>query len=166
MSRNSGFSGRSSGLNIAAVFVLAVMFLLIALSVVSMGVSVYGKTVEESQRNYDTRTALSYIANQARLYDADGGVREARIGGVAALALTRNINGIRWTSYIYHYDGFVREITMAREGAVVSLDSGRRIIEAEGMEVELADELIVINVIFEQKTERLIISPECGEVAR
>lgn len=124
-----------SSINTIVILILAVLFIMLAMLVITTGVSVYGSTVERAEYSYQIRTSLSYIVNQSRMYDSEGSISVSEIEGSPALKLSTEQGGIVWSTYIYYYDGYIREIPLAREGAQLHSTTGLGLIEASGLQL-------------------------------
>ncbi|MDR0425239.1 MAG: DUF4860 domain-containing protein [Clostridiales Family XIII bacterium] len=113
----------SSITDTAVVLLLIGIFVLLATGVLTLGVSVYNNTTVSASENYTHRTALSYIANQVRRGDTAGGIEVRSLDGVDALALRSEIGGTGYITYLYCYDGQLREL-FTEEGVEQELASG------------------------------------------
>ena len=93
-----------------AVFLLGAVFLFLSAGLVLLGSSVYRHVVADSQENDSIRTTLSYIANQVRRADREGGVQVGTFHGQDALLLLRDLEGIECVTYLYSWEGSLREL--------------------------------------------------------
>jgi hypothetical protein len=104
----------------------------------AIGANVYRDTAATMDENYGMRTGALYIAEKLRQNDVADGVRLDGIeGGGDALVLIENRTGEGYETWIYVYDGALREILTAR-GAAIPLESGQIIMPMEAMELERA----------------------------
>lgn len=119
------------------VFTLALfcVFAVCALMVVVLGADVYRKGTQEMQRNFDTRTSLSYLSTKLRQTDVHGSIALGELEGTPALVLTEEIDGVRYHTWIYCRDGSLQEVfTLA--GLTPTPQMGRPIMALEGLEAQ------------------------------
>lgn len=93
-------------------FVLALfcVFAISALMLVSIGASVYQKTVNNMDYNYNSRTAFSYITEKIRQNDVSGAVHAGTLKDRPALILTQEFNGELYDTCLYEYEGYLNEL--------------------------------------------------------
>lgn len=101
-------------------FILALfgVFAVSALMLVTIGADVYKNTVDDMGTNYETRTATAYITEKIRQNDSIlGGDTSASnhilvddIEGIPALKMLQNIDGTDYSTYLYLYDGYLKEL--------------------------------------------------------
>ena len=94
------------------VFVLMIfcVFAFSVFLVLMLSASTYSNMTERSQRGQNERIALSYVRTKVRNADSAGAVTLAYFNGVPALSLTEDFDGVVFLTYIYHYDGHLREL--------------------------------------------------------
>jgi hypothetical protein len=85
--------------------------------------------------NYEVRTTTSYLAEKLRQHDAAASVAVQDLDGVRALALSENAQGSTYTTYIYYYDGALRELLVAAD-ASCTLSAGQSIVTLSAFSVE------------------------------
>lgn len=97
---------------IDTLFVLAlfVIFALCALVLVSIGADVYQKTVNNMDKNYNSRTAFSYVTEKIRQNDEGGAFEVREVDGVTAVVLSKEIDGNMYHTYLYEHDGYLKEL--------------------------------------------------------
>ncbi|MCL1816734.1 MAG: DUF4860 domain-containing protein [Clostridiales bacterium] len=93
-----------------AVFLLGALFLFLSIGLVLLGGSVYRQVVAASQENDQMRTAFSYIANQVRRCDSGGNVQVGKFHNVDALLLLQEFGDIECVTYLYCWEGSLREL--------------------------------------------------------
>lgn len=129
--------GKRNSHIIDIIFALALfcVFAASALLVVLIGAKVYQSATAAMDENFDTRTSLTYIATKIRQNDAAGAVFLTELEGAPALAIEQEIDGESYRTYIYHFDGELREIfTMSEIDALVS--DGQFIMDLPGLKME------------------------------
>ena len=101
------------------VFLLALLALFAATAflVVSIGAKQYHSIADSMTANYETRTVSSYLEEKMNQND------EA-------------VNDTIYTTYIYCYDGYLREITVS-DGTTVLPGDGQKIIETKALAIDM-----------------------------
>lgn len=153
-------------------FVLALfgVFAVSALTVVTIGADVYQRTVQDMSRNYDTRTAVSYLTQKVRqadclLPDGTPGVSLSRLSGCPALVLTEDIDGEAYCTWLYLHDGFLRELCI-REGTSPGedvLSAGQKILALSSLTLaQPEDNLLTVTMTLADGSSReLSLSLHC-----
>ena len=126
--------------SIDVVFALALFctFAVSVLMVLMMGASSYRSVTDSMNENYEDRTGTGYIAEKIRHSDSRGGIAAGQFDGNDALLLTQNIDGTDYITYIYYYDGYIREL-LTENGSGMTAEAGEKVLEALGFEVETAE---------------------------
>lgn len=101
-----------------------------AILVILFGARVYKSTVDKSAENYSSRTLLSYVTEKIHQNDRAGRVSVRELDGIPALELDNSDADTPYTTYIYLYDGSVRELT-AIDGTDIQPGAGTAVLEAE-----------------------------------
>lgn len=141
---------------IALFFVFAVS----ALSVLILAADLYASTTDQLRVNDENRTALSYIAEKMRQNDVSDGIRVTSIDGVDCLAMSAVYNEVPCTTYIYEYEGMLKEL-FVNDGVTVSLKSGKDIMELSFLSiVQLNEHLYQFTALDSEGTESSLIVSE------
>lgn len=127
------------------VFVLIGAFALLSLTAVLIGGRVYRSVADRSDRNAGVRTTSAYIAGKVRAFDRKGGVAVSEEDGVSVLRLTREVDGSRYTTYIFCLDGAVREYYQREDRAFLP-ENGETIAQAEAVSFALTDGVLTVTV--------------------
>lgn len=134
--------------SIDVLFVIT-LFFVFALSVVVLtgtGASVYENIVNDMSSNYDSRTSFSYVINKVRQGDASGCISVGSFSGCDALIISEEIDNITYCTYLYYFDGYVREF-FTRQGQEFDAEYGTGIFEANGLRItEKTDTLYKIDI--------------------
>ncbi|MDL2232474.1 DUF4860 domain-containing protein [Ruminococcaceae bacterium OttesenSCG-928-L11] len=128
-------------------FVLALFgaFIVTALIVAFMGAEVYSGTVENMNRNFDTQTSLTYVSTKIRQNDVSDAVRIDSLGGVQALVLEQSVEGEVYQTWIYCYDGFLKEMFI-KQGTEIAPEFGASIMEVDSFALtELSEDLLQVS---------------------
>ena len=116
------------------VMLLFFLFALTAFILVLIGVKQYKSTANAMNYNYEVRTVTSYLREKVRQNDSD-----------AAISV-ETINDIVYNTFIYYYDGSLRELYV-QDGSSYSLDSGQMIVEIGGLDMtETTDKMITVTI--------------------
>lgn len=123
-------------------FVLALfgVFAVSALALVTIGADVYQHTVEDMSVNYESRTAVSYIMEKVRQNDTADSISLTTLEDVPALCMLSQIENETFCTYLYLYDGHLKELFM-REGASIGghvLPAGTDIMELRDLNLSYA----------------------------
>jgi len=148
--------------SIDVVFVLVLFgtFAISVLMVLMVGASSYNDVTDNMNSNYEDRTGVGYIAEKVRHFDADGGIGTGNFDGINSLILTQTIDGREYATYIYYYDGSIRELFTEKDNELPP-ESGEVIIQAAGFSAEpVSDNMIKVTCIMEDgQSPYVILSP-------
>ena len=104
-------------------FLLLLSFLLFSLLVAGTGSMVYQNGTDSLNKNYTSRMALSYLAEKLRQHDHTDGVNVRELDDIPSLVLYEEQNGTHYCTYLYFYDGALREL-FTQASNVPSADMG------------------------------------------
>ncbi len=111
------------------------VFAVSALLVLVIGANVYRSTVNTQEANAMKRTAIAYIAEKIRQNDTSGSISAGEVEGCPALILKSEYGKESYSTYIYTYNGSLRELFM-KSSAVPALIAGQEIAEISGFSVD------------------------------
>lgn len=141
----------------AAVFLLGAVFLFLSIGLVILGGSVYSQTLAASSENDELRTTFSYIANQIRRADAGGAVEAGRLAEVPALLLNQDFEGIACVTYLYYWEGSLREL-FVEKGSELGPEAGLPLIKLAALDFHLDDQgLLAIEAAFNSGGSRRML---------
>lgn len=118
-----------------AVLLVFGVFAVCVLSVLLTGAERYRALTQRDDASCAWRTAAQYLTTRVRQADTAGGVRVGAFDGgdgEDTLFLTEQIDGAAYTTRVYWYDGYVREL-FAEEGAQLDKDAGEAVVPAGGV---------------------------------
>lgn len=146
-------------------FVLALfaVFAFCALTLVILGANIYKNTISSMSRNFESRTACSYIAEKIRQNDLYDSIYIDKFEGQDALIFTKDVYGSLYGTYIYYYDGELKELFI-RIGSDIGenpLSAGATIMELDAFQPKYINEkLISITLtISDNDTKTIYVAP-------
>ena len=128
--------------DILFVLALFLVFTLSTLTLVLFGANIYQNTINSMEDNYNARTVCSYISGKFRSNDSAGDISIGSIDGQPSLILNQEINDASYSTYIYEYDGYLRELFVSDSvtlGAEV-LNAGNKLCTVDKFEVSECNE--------------------------
>jgi len=155
---------RSSSRKLDTVFVMALftLFAATAILVVLIAARQYKATAASMEQAYEERTATSFLREAVRSHDKAECISLGTFCDIEALIFEEELNGYKLITYIYYYNGYIRELTTT-EGAVVSPDSGTALIEADDISITLEDSVLSVVYTDTKHTDHtLYITLHCG----
>ena len=123
-------------LGLLCLTVLALCLLLVLLTAASL----YRNLVDRGEDSYVRRTALQYLTT--RVHQAER-VEVGDLEGCEALILEETVEGEVYTTWVYCYDGWLRELC-AVPGASLPPKAGETILEAETFDLQREDSLLTV----------------------
>lgn len=131
------------GFRTVVVFCLAGLYFVLAIGVTVLGSSIYRSVAVAADENSTHRAALSYVVNQVRRSGKDT-VALGEFEGVPALCLSETTpEGYVYLTYIYCYEGYLRELYTEADSGLLPAD-GTALIELEKLEFSLTGELVSV----------------------
>lgn len=157
-------------------FVLALfgVFTVSALVLVTIGAGVYRHTVDDMGNNYEARTSIAYITEKVRQNDnllsgsgsyGEESVSVSALAGQPALMLTQDVNGEIYCTYLYLYNGYLKELFM-KSGSYLgedTLDAGQNIMELSDLILDqVSDNLLSIQLVTPTgESHQILVSTHC-----
>lgn len=106
---------RSQSLQTLCVLLIFCLFTISSLFLVLIGANVYQGVSRKMSDNNQIRATLSYVANKIRTGDEAGSVITETRGDVDALIITAVYDGDAYHTYLYWYDGALKEQFLGSE---------------------------------------------------
>ena len=118
-------------------FPLALFFALAASSValVILASGSYSRQVHTSEDSYASCTALSYVTEKLHQADNSDAIDAGTFDGQDAILIRQEYSGQSYVTYLYAYDGYLRELFI-KEGVAASAGDGREILATDGLSFE------------------------------
>lgn len=119
------------------IFPIALFFVFAAsaLMVLLLSANIYSKNTNHAQADDERYTTLFYLSEKIRQNDTKGAISISTQEGIDCLTITADYSGIRYVTYIYEYDGMLKEL-FVQEGISASLSSGQNIMVSHGLTME------------------------------
>ena len=134
------------------------VFALCLLLVLLTGASAYGKLVDRGELAYGRRTGLQYLTTRLRQAEM---VEIGSLEGCEALVLGEVIAGEEYTTHIYCYEGWLREL-YAVPGAKLPPQAGEAILEAETFTLQQEGSLLRVQFGTDELLFHLTTGSEVG----
>lgn len=130
------------------IFVIALfcMFVLSSIFLISIGANIYSKTMTNMDTNFNSRTAVAYINEKIRQSDDLGAIHIESFDGCDALTISSEINGKLYTTYIYEFDGELREL-MVRSDVTLSPAAGQSLLKVNSFSIEPVNDSLIKFII-------------------
>lgn len=132
------------------VLLLFGVFAVCVLSVLLTGADAYQRLSERDRLSYDQRTVTQYLSTRVRQADRLGGVEAGSFGSCSALVLQEEYDGVVYETWVYCYDGYIREL-FAEEGSNFLPEDGEKILPAQDLLVEQEESTLVLRVMTENE---------------
>lgn len=134
---------RGQAVSTLFIMLLFLVFVLCALFTVLTGGKVYENISARMEDNYTGSVALQYIANKVRQGDEADGIRVLDMEGTQVLELAQEIEGYEYISWIYYYDGSIRELFTSADSGL-GLSDGIEIMECGGLSFSKEGRLLTV----------------------
>lgn len=125
------------------VLLLFALFAATALFVTVSGAAAYRSSAEQMEERFNKHTCINYITAKVRANNEADKISVGDLDGINALCITDSFDGIKYVTYIYQYDGMVRELFC---NADISLppSAGSALTEAKGLSFEMDGNLFEV----------------------
>ena len=133
---------------IDSIFIMLLFFLfaLTAFVLIMIGVRQYKATANAMDYNYEIRTVTSYLREKTRQNSSNSSISIENINGTNALSLKSTIKDNVYNTYIYYYDGSLREMYI-QDGTSFTLNLGQQIVTISGFDMVKTDDGLIIVTI-------------------
>jgi len=125
--------------DLMALMVLLV-FALCILLVLLTGTRVYQRLLDNGETSFTNRMSVRYITT--RIHQAQS-VSLEDFEGCPALVLPEEVDGERYNTLVYWYDGFIRELYCI-EGANLLPEDGEKVLEIQEPFLSITDDLLTV----------------------
>ena len=114
---------------------LFAVFAILSMMIVASAAQAYQSTAARMENNYMMRTSVSYITEKISQHDQSGSISMSEVEGEPAIAMEEDVDGTSYTTYIYFYDGNIRELLM-KTGGKPLLRMGTAMVDADALDIE------------------------------
>ena len=133
-------------IDILFVIGLFCIFALSTIFLISIGADIYGKTVSNTEINFNDRTSFAYVTEKIRQADRSGAISAATLEGRSALKLQKTVQDTAYITWLYEDEGYLKEL-MVREDTPLSLSAGQEILPVSNFSVSrIQDNLLRITI--------------------
>ncbi len=146
---NKSSNSRSSLASMAVILTLFLLLTTLSGAVILSGNNIYKKIADSMGENYEKRISLSYLATKIRQNDVQGSIYTEMKDDVKMLAIREDSDGFEFVTYLYYYDGYIREIFLdIYEGTVpdFKLSDGDPIVSTGGFDFQLYTDCILLSI--------------------
>ena len=91
--------------------------------------------MKTSSDSYSGRTALAYVTEKMHQNDENGAIADGTFDGENALVIRRRYDEKDYVTYLYAYDGYLRELFI-RDGTEAKASDGRKILATKDFEAK------------------------------
>lgn len=116
------------------------------LSVLLSGADTYQRLVARDQDTYGQRTCVQYISNRVRQTPLPGEAKVLSFEGESCLVLPETIDGTKYVTRVYCYDGWIREMFTLADGDFLP-EEGEKLLEAEALSFSVKDGLLTVCLV-------------------
>lgn len=165
---------RHSIVDLLFILTLFGVFALSSLALVFLGGEVYRHTVTDMRNNYDTRACATYITEKIHQSDEvptleDGTtfspISVVALGDAPALLLTQVQEDSVYYTYLYYYDGYLRELFTSPNSQLGNNPAlaGRNVFHLSAFEIKQStSNLITINLTTEAGiSHQILVTTRC-----
>lgn len=136
------------------IFILALfgLFALSSLFLITAGAEIYHNTVNNMQANYELRTSTSYLSEKIRQSECSDLVQ---LKGVDAIALYETVGQTDYVTYLYYYDGYLRElyVSSGTDLGDSMLMAGQKISELDSIRFwKSSPQMISADIVYKDKS--------------
>ena len=136
----------SHSMDTVFVLILFAVFVITALFISSTGALAYKNAVNQMETRFNRQTCVSYITAKIRANNESGKISIGELNGIKALCITDVFGDEEYVTYIYQYEGMVREMFC---NAAISLDpvTGFALTEAKSLDFSMDENMFTITLM-------------------
>ena len=136
-------SSKSHSHSMDFLFSIALFFVFAAtaLVVLLLSANVYEQIVHRSTHTFEQNTALAYLTEKIHQNDhgPNGSIELTQFDGCEALAISQSYNGTMYTTYIYEFEGQLKELFI-QNGVQATAQAGTTILNLHHLDMKAIDE--------------------------
>lgn len=127
------------------VVILFAVFIFMALLIISSGAAAYKNSAAQMDDRFDRQTCVSYITAKIRANNDADKISIVDFNGVNALCISETFSEGTYNTYIYLYDGMIRELFCNAELSL-GLEAGSGLTRASELNFSYTDGLFEITL--------------------
>lgn len=128
--------------------VLFLVFTLTALFIILYAAKTYQNIVETSNYEYERTTSLAYLTRKVQASDNNGAITITDFQGQKSLSLSQEIEGVKYVTLIYAYNGNLREVFCPLDSInIISPDSGTVLFPADEFVPSFNGDLLKLTIL-------------------
>ena len=139
------------------VFVLLVFCVFTMSSLAVVGSHVYAKTADTLEYNFNQMTLADYLQEKIHQNLSIDAIDTMQVEGHDILCLHDSYEGKPYTTYLYAYKGYVKELLISYEEDF-EIEDGENILEADDVTFTIKDSLLTINITYQKETKTYYVS--------
>lgn len=160
-------SSRKHYIDTVATLLIFTVFAVCIIIAILTGAKTYRRVSEIDSRTYDMRTCSQYIANKVRRASSPDMVEVVPYAGGNALRINESLESGDYCTYIYFYDGWIREFFSSASSIPSSADVGEKLIEIGSLDFSYDGGLLTANITPEGgKPRTLVLNIRGAEVVK
>lgn len=136
---------KSHAVDSVLILLIFTIFAVSSLFLVIIGANAYRGVVRDSDQNDQIRSSLSYVVNKVRAGDSAGAVRLTQKQGVAVLELVERSGEQAYSTYLYFYQGEIRELFQQTDGEFQP-EKGLLVSKADRFSMEQEGQMLFVTV--------------------
>ena len=127
--------GKNHTVDVIFVLAIACAFAASILTVLMLGINIYGNIQKTADMEFNKRVCLSYITAKVHRNDNLGDVRVEQFEGSSALFLDEEFDGVAYNTIIYAYDGWLMEL-FCEKNLSLAPEDGTPVMEVDSVSFE------------------------------
>ena len=110
------------------VLTLFAVFSICSMLLIAFGANIYQKTINNYEEHFNISTSVAYINEKIRQNDDSGAIELSSFGSSDAFRITSYYNDVKYYTYIYMDDGYLKEL-YAKSESKLSPKAGKKLLK-------------------------------------
>lgn len=147
------------------VITLFCLFAVCSITVIAVGARVYQNTIQHMETHFTANTSIAYITEKIRQCDTADAVSVDDYNGQNILCLKQEIDGTVYCTYLYTYDGYLREL-FVKDDFPIDPAAGQTILPVRNFLVQsISDSLLKVTIIDRKSNINTVtIATKCDKI--
>ncbi len=120
------------------VLTLFAVFAICSMLLIAFGANIYQKTINNYEEHFNISTSVAYINEKIRQNDDSGAIELSSFGSSDAFRLTSYYNDVKYYTYIYMDDGYLKEL-YAKSESKLSPKAGKKLLPINSFDISVID---------------------------